>query len=220
MRTPNFENAAITVLVLCAATVTAMMVRREFSTRASKTSGVPTEIANWKSYAEGEMQIGPPNARVTIVEFSDFQCPACGQLYPIIGRVLAKYPNDIRLVYRNFPIERLHPSARGAALASQCAAAQGKFKEYHELLFQHQDSLGMIPWERLAGRASVPNTRDFVACLASPRAASLLRRDSLAGEALHIRGTPTVLVNKWMLNETPSDAGLEDLVSQELALSK
>jgi protein-disulfide isomerase len=214
----RIENAAITILALCALAVTVMMARREFMKPANPAaSGPPTEIKNWNSYAVGDMRLGPPYAPITIVEFSDFECPYCGQLFPVLRNVLAKYPNDVRLVYRNFPLEQIHSNARSAALAAECAAFQGRFQQYHSLLFQHQDSLGKIAWTTFATRAGVPDKHAFDSCLKSELAAAKLRADSLAGEALHVRGTPTVIVNRWMLNETPTNDVLERLIHQELA---
>jgi len=81
---------------------------------------------------------GPTNAKVTIVEFSDFQCPACISAFPVVNQVLQAYPNQIRFVYKEFPLTSIHPYAQKAAEAALCANAQGKFWEFHDKLFSIQ----------------------------------------------------------------------------------
>jgi protein-disulfide isomerase len=81
---------------------------------------------------------GPNTAKVTLVEYSDFQCPACGQYEPILRDLASSYPNDLRIVYRHFPLTGLHPNAYPAAIASEAASKQGKFWEMHDMLFDRQ----------------------------------------------------------------------------------
>lgn len=78
---------------------------------------------------------GPTSARVTIVEFSDFECPFCARAFPTVQQVLSTYPNDVRFVYKQFPLSNIHPKAQKAAEASLCANDQGKFWDYHDKLF-------------------------------------------------------------------------------------
>ena len=84
---------------------------------------------------------GNAKASVSIIEFSDFECPYCGEEYPIIKQLLDTYGTQIRFQYRDFPISDAHQNAQSAAEAAECAHAQGKFWEYHDILFEHQDSL-------------------------------------------------------------------------------
>src|SRR3989338_11114828 len=88
----------------------------------------------------GDNVKGSVNAKVTIIEHSDFQCPFCGRAAPTVKQVLAAYPNDVKLVYRHFPLPS-HSQAQKAAEASECAAQQGNFWEYHDKLFENQDAL-------------------------------------------------------------------------------
>lgn len=83
---------------------------------------------------------GPADAKVTLVEFSDFQCPACISAYPVVKQVLAAYPNQIRFVFKEFPLNQIHPYAQKAAEASLCANAQGKFWEFHDKVFTLESS--------------------------------------------------------------------------------
>src|SRR5208283_1293688 len=88
-------------------------------------------------------QRGPRDAPVTIVEFSDFQCPYCGSAAPVLKQLLATYPTQVRLVFRNLPLRTMHPQAIYAAQAGVCADAQGKFWEIHDVLFTRQSRLGI-----------------------------------------------------------------------------
>lgn len=83
---------------------------------------------------EGHVK-GPSLAKVTLIEYSDFECPFCVRAFPTVKQIIETYPNDVRLIYRQFPLTSIHPSAQKAAEASECAAEQGKFWEYHDKLF-------------------------------------------------------------------------------------
>jgi protein-disulfide isomerase len=95
-----------------------------------------TAIANLAPVGKDENITGAKNAKVTLIEYSDFQCPYCQRFHPTVKQVLAKYPNDVRVVYRHFPLESIHQFAKGYAIASECAAQQGKFWEFADALFQ------------------------------------------------------------------------------------
>ena len=88
---------------------------------------------------------GNPDATVVLTEYSDFQCPACRQAFPFISEIVAQYQDDLRFEYKHFPIERIHPYALQAATAAEAAGQQGKFFEFHDLLFENQDE-----WSRSA----------------------------------------------------------------------
>jgi protein-disulfide isomerase len=108
----------------------------------------------------------------------------------------------------------MHPYARPAAIAAECAAAQGRFREYHDYLFQHQDSLGSLDWVRVAGTIPVRDTATFRRCLTGATAADQLRIDSSAAKRLNVTGTPTVMVNGWLLVGTPTAAELETAIAK------
>lgn len=88
---------------------------------------------------------GNPEAAVVITEYSDFQCPACAAMYPVIADVLEQYGEQIRFEYKHFPIERIHPLAVQAAMAAEAAGQQGKFYEFHDLLFENQTAWSQSP---------------------------------------------------------------------------
>ena len=139
---------------------------------------------------------GPEDAPVTIVEFSDFQCSFCArfyaQTYPLIRE---EFGDRVRFVFKHYPISGLHPDAEPAAMASECANEQGRFWEYHDLLFENQRDLSGPALLRYAEQAGVPDMAQFSECVASQRFASTVRADLLAGDRLGVTGTPTFFIN-------------------------
>lgn len=135
---------------------------------------------------------GPAEAPITIVIFSDFQCPYCRLSVPLIKELLQEYPQDVKVVYRNYPGPN-HPYANQAAEAAQCAGAQGRFWEYHDLLFQQQSAMG---WDvtALANELSLDSLA-FNRCLNTGRYREEVRKDFQEAIKLGISSTPTFLVN-------------------------
>jgi protein-disulfide isomerase len=117
----------------------------------------------------------------------------------------------VALVYRHYPLP-YHKNAVPAAQASVCAARQGRFEEYHDALFAQQDSLGLIPWTRLASTAGVPDVAEFQSCMQSSVPGSEIERDLQAGTRLGVRGTPAILVNERFISGAPP--GVEELVER------
>jgi protein-disulfide isomerase len=142
---------------------------------------------------------GPAGARITIVEFSDFQCPYCQRSLATIDQVLAKYPADVRLVYRHLPLDRIHPHARGAAEASACADEQGRFWDYHDKLFQNNRALGKEDLLRYAGETGLDAQR-FQACVEERRFKDKVEADLQAAREVGISGTPAFVVNGVLLS--------------------
>jgi protein-disulfide isomerase/uncharacterized membrane protein len=145
---------------------------------------------------------GRPDAPVTIVEFSDFQCPACGQAYRDLHEMLARR-TDVRLVFRNFPLDNscnealpraLHPDACLAALAAECARQQNRFWEYHDRLFENQHTLDRESLFRYARDVGV-DIPTFRTCLDAPATRDRITDDIRAGLAAGIESTPTLFIN-------------------------
>jgi protein-disulfide isomerase/uncharacterized membrane protein len=145
---------------------------------------------------------GPADAPVTIVEFSDFQCPACGQAYRDLHEVLARR-TDVRLVFRNFPLDSscndalpraLHPDACQAAIAAECARQQSRFWEYHDRLFENQHTLDRESLFRYAREVGI-DIPTFRTCLADPATREHVVDDVRAGIAAGLESTPTLFIN-------------------------
>lgn len=137
---------------------------------------------------------GPENAPVTIVEFSDYQCPFCARSEPLINDVLKEYPTQVRLVYKHFPLTAIHPNAMGAAQAAAAAQKQGKFWQMHELLFANQRALQPEQLKSYAQQVGL-DVAKFEADMASPEVKSAIQEDMQLAQKVGIRGTPTIFVN-------------------------
>lgn len=145
---------------------------------------------------------GPDDAPVTIVEFSDFQCPACKSAEPFVRAVRTQYPDSVRIVYRYFPLEQLHQYARTAAQAAQVAQTEGKFWEYSDILFENQET-----WSTLDSKDQVKQTlseyatelgidsASFLERMDSPDVVAAVQNDITLGDTLKIMATPTFYVN-------------------------
>jgi protein-disulfide isomerase len=138
--------------------------------------------------------LGPDDAPVTLVEYGDYQCPYCGMAYPIVNAVRDEMGEDLRFVFRHFPITTIHPYAEGAAEAAEAASAQGQFWEMHDWLFEHQDSLAPNDIVKAASLLELDVDR-FVADLAQHRFAPRVREDFMSGVRSGVNGTPTFFIN-------------------------
>jgi len=159
---------------------------------------------------------GPADAAVVIVEFSDYQCPFCKRAEPTIDAVLAKYPTQVRVVYRHLPLDGLHPRARPAAIASVCAEQQGKFWEYHGKLFENQQALNDEDLDKHATELGLDQAA-FKACQQNPETAQRVQRDSDAARAVGITGTPAFLINGILISGARPIDDFSKWIDQELA---
>jgi protein-disulfide isomerase/copper chaperone CopZ len=138
---------------------------------------------------------GDFNAPITLVEFSDFECPFCARHYPTLNRILDEYKGKVRLVYKHFPLSSIHPNAQKAAEASECAAEQGKFWEYHDKLFENQRSgFSVEKFKQWAKELGLDTTK-FNDCLDSGKYAQKVKDDFQEGLQKGVSGTPSVFVN-------------------------
>lgn len=137
---------------------------------------------------------GKPGAPVTIVMFTDFQCPVCSATHPILQKVISEFGDKVRFVVRDFPLTMIHENAFQAAAAANAAHAQGKFFEYTEILYRNQDALDSASLKKYAVDAGL-NPKQFELDLASEKNAAEIRKDVAAGKTYGASGTPTIFVN-------------------------
>ena len=167
--------------------------------------------------------LGDPKAPVTLVEFSDFQCPVCRSLHDVLRSMLPNYP-QVRVVFKDFPIEVLHPWARTAALAGRCAYQQDPkaFWKVYDAIYDQQEVISAAnAWTKMADFAAESglNPDSFKACMAGPEAAAAVDASRANGQALEINSTPTVFVNGRRLVGADPHA-LEQYIQYELAQQK
>jgi protein-disulfide isomerase len=176
-----------------------------------------------KVHIDGNPSKGPADARVTLVEFSDFECPHCRELYEELKAIELKYP-QLRVVYKDFPLTTIHPWAQTAALGGRCAYAQSPdaFWKVHNAIFDNQDVISPENvWDKLVGFATSAglDVDTFKACLSSPDAEKAVDANHADGVALDVNSTPTVFINGRPLVGGDVES-LSRVIDYELAASK
>lgn len=156
---------------------------------------------------------GNASAKVTIVEFADFECQYCAKAHETVQGVLKAYGDKVRLVFRHYPLS-FHPKAPKAAEATACADEQGKFWELHDALFESQE-LDVDSLKMQAKRAGVDATA-FASCLDSGRTAALIKRDLAAGQQVGVSGTPAFFINGFMLSGAQPEEAFRKVIDAEL----
>jgi protein-disulfide isomerase len=138
--------------------------------------------------------LGPADARITLVEYGDYECPFCGQAHPIVKALPRELGDDLRFVFRHFPLAQAHPHATRAAQAAEAAGLQDRFWEMHDLLYENQDRLDE-PRLRLYAERLGLDLEQFDRDIDSEEVAAKVRSDFLSGARSGVNGTPTFFVN-------------------------
>ena len=187
-------NGGILVLVVCSIILTGLTIRREFFSTPALGPVLPQKVENWQQVASIGNRVGAQTAPVTIIEFSDFQCPYCARMVQPLQQLQEKYRTRIAIVHRNFPIAG-HAFAREAAIAAQCGAKQNAFNPFRLALFEHQREIGKKPWTEFARLASVLDTLAFAACMKDTNISTLIDEDIAVGQSIDITATPMYIIN-------------------------
>jgi hypothetical protein len=176
----------------------------DFSGIARQTTA-PDSIENWQGLVrEHNAARGDENAAVVVIEFSDFQCPFCKQFTDGTRRELMdKYGDNLRMVFKHYPLEQIHPHAMTAAIAAQCARRHRMFWEFHEALFGQPDALDVASIIRLAETLDLPD--GFAECLISESTRAEVEQDIRDALEAGVRGTPTFIINGEVLAGSPSE---------------
>jgi protein-disulfide isomerase len=161
---------------------------------------------------------GDPKAPVTIVEFSDYQCPYCRKAEASVEEVLAKHPGEVKLAYRDFPLRQIHPDAQSAAEASRCAEEQGRFWEYHDALFvaTKPDPETQLQLVRSLGL----DEKKFEACISSGMYKQQIEQDLQDGVEAGVSGTPGFFINGIALSGAQPISAFENIIKSELIAAK
>ncbi|MBS3117747.1 DsbA family protein [Candidatus Woesearchaeota archaeon] len=162
---------------------------------------------------------GDKDAPVTLVEFSDFQCPFCGRFFeqtlPLIEERYIK-TGKVRFVYKDFPLESIHPQALPAASAARCAGEQGKFWDYHDLIFNNQALLSDTNYKQWAEQLGL-DMDDFSSCYDSGKYVNDIRADLQEGSRAGVQGTPGFLINGQLVSGAQPFANFEQVIEAELS---
>jgi protein-disulfide isomerase len=215
-RVRRAASASVTAAqLLLAAAVVLLLWRREvggIEREPGPSRGGFTNVPNWEKFAARGNRVGPQTAAVTLVAFVDYQCPACRAFESALDSLSARRPGEVAVLYRHLPIGS-HREAMSAAIASECAAQQGRFESMHRLMYARQDSLGVIPWGALAVRAGVTDRPRFESCMTDSSIRAVVMTDKEAARAAGARGTPTVLMNGVSFAGVPHPRVLDSLVA-------
>ena len=163
----------------------------------------------------GSPAMGPATTPITLVEFSDFQCPYCSKAVAQINATLKAYPNDVRLIFKQYPLVELHPAAAISAAASLAAHAQGKFWAMHDVMFANRPKLSresILAWAKEIGL----DMKRFTADLDSDAIKKAVARDRANGDKAGVEGTPTVFLNGQRYNGDLAPDAIKPVIEGEL----
>jgi len=192
--------------------------RTEYLAELRKTASVKVmlEPPRVKVEAAGGPAKGPESAPVTIVEFSDFQCPYCFRANASLKQVEEKYPGKVRLVFRNFPLTQIHPNAAKAAEAASCANDQGKFWQMHDKMFANQSKLSVPELKQHASEVGL-DAAAFEQCLDSGKHTADWKKTVEEGQKYGLSGTPSFFINgRLIVGAQPFD-GFAQIIDDELS---
>jgi len=162
---------------------------------------------------------GNPDAPITVVEFSDFQCPYCRQVHPVLNQLLARYGNQVRLAYRDFPLNQIHSQAQAAAEASRCAGEQRRYWDYHDRLFANEAQLDAASLVEYAHTLKL-DRRKFAQCLASGKFKAAIEQDVKEGTQAGVVATPTFFINGIYLSGAQPLETFSRVIDEELARAR
>jgi len=177
--------------------------------RSSKPPALPEVLEN-------DPKTGIDTAKVTIVEFGDFQCPYCKTMNDIFNQAKAQYGEQVEFVWKDFPLTQIHDQALKAAEAARCAQKQGKFWEMHDFLFQNQDKLGDSLYLSLAQQLKLDQAA-FSKCLSNHETISSINQNIQEGQSLGVLGTPHFYINNKVADEVIYFPQLKKIIEQELS---
>lgn len=176
---------------------------------------LPKLGSNAPPSADDDPYLGSKDAKVVIIEFSDYECPACKRAEPVVKQLTSYYKDRILLVYRDFPLYQAHPFAQRAAEAAQCAFEQNKFWEMHSKLFEGQEPLDVSSLKRYAREIGLDGGR-FDSCLDSRKYRQEVENDAQDGLKAGVKGTPTFFINGKMYTGGRSFEEFRKIIDREL----
>lgn len=219
MKSSLLERTTSSILAIAAIVIAAMLVKREFApTRRGGPlpSDPPEYVREWEELAASGILLGAADAPIKLIEFTDFQCPYCARYVPTLRAVQSRHPGVVARLFLHYPISEIHPHARAAAVAAECAHEQGHFREMYEEIFRWQDSLERADWLKLAQGAGVSDLRTFEHCVSGPTPSRIDKGLQLGNQA-GVTGTPTIMLNGWKFVGAPPESVLSRAIESILA---
>jgi protein-disulfide isomerase len=175
------------------------------------------QVTRYDVPVDDDPALGPEDAAITIIEFSDYECPYCQSWHTqTFARLLETFPDQIRFVYRDFPLSSIHPNAAPAAEAANCAGEQGKYWEFNELLFSGQNDLSPQTYTQYAGDLGLDGAA-FEECVTSGRYQAEVQADLDWAANLGVRSTPTFFINGIPLIGAQPYEVFKQVIEKELA---
>jgi len=206
-RLPDF------LLSIAAIGIAITFAHREFSSGPKPVRPTqPRFVRDWVQLLPLGEVIGNPNAPIKVVEFGDFECPFCKAEDSVYRQVTRAGGSNVALFFVHFPL-KFHHFAMPAARASECAALQGRFSPFHDLIYALQDSLGLKSWGSYAHDAGVADTVGFERCIGGSQQFSRIEAGIEAAKRFDVHATPTVLVNGWEFPIPPNAEELDSAIS-------
>ncbi|HET7631547.1 MAG TPA: thioredoxin domain-containing protein [Gemmatimonadaceae bacterium] len=209
------QTTGVLVLVaLVVGTVAYCRATRAPSAQANS-SGAATfsHVVNRKLLqTSGGHVLGVASAPIQAIEFSDLQCPFCARFSAVLDSFLAEHHDSVSVIYRHFPLTTIHPMAYAAAMAAECAGAQGMFGSMVHALFSHQRDFGSKLWIPLAALAGIRDSGEFGRCMRDSSFASAIHRDMEAGRAVGVAGTPSLVLGNTRIEGAVSLHTLDSIL--------
>ncbi len=172
----------------------------------------PRYISSASTLRSQGVRVGSSRASLTVVVFSDYECPYCASFNSSLSELRANLGDSLAIVFRQFPLVASHPHAETAALVALCAARQGRFIPVNDSLYAWREVLGDRPWSDVALAAGVKLLQDFDACVDGPEARELLKQDVLAARRFGIQVTPSLVIGDLLVQGEISGDSLQSLL--------
>ncbi len=211
-RIDNFLSSALAMAALLVSSgyVYSVVTRSEAVAVADRSQ--PMKL--WeRAVATGRMVAGDSTSPATMLVFSDFQCPACRGFHSnVLSKAIAKYPDDLRVIYLQFPLS-YHVHALPAARAGECVSTVASYGKWVDLLFRKQDSLGVKSFGSFAQELGITDTMRITRCAADTSTVLALDGSISLGKSIALTGTPTVVFNGWVLAKPPTIEAIDSMVT-------
>lgn len=214
--TSGFEKILSAAVSVAAVVLAGSVAYRVFVGAPSASSrpaaqSAPILVPRWEEIVSEGVAFGDADAPITLIAFSDFECPACRRFEGEFAALDDSLRNQVKYVFLHLPLS-YHRFAQPAAIAFECANRQGRGIAMRQTLYALQDSLGLVQWWHIAGQAGVEDSVAFAQCIQLAPDAPRIASNSELGARIGAHGTPTVIINGWKLSQTPSRVELAELI--------